>query len=78
MSSIIDSSVLRLLRLFAAEMAGPDLSRRSFSEGRSSASGMLTRCAVQLTWWGPQFIIHPSSFILSATPTPDYENVLTD
>jgi hypothetical protein len=31
---------------------------------------MLTRCAVHLTWWGLQFIIHPSSFILSATPHP--------
>jgi hypothetical protein len=70
MSSIIDSSVLRLLRLFAAEMAKPDLSRRSFSEGRSSASGMLTRCAVHLTWWGLQFIIHHSSFILHPSSFP--------
>src|ERR1017187_852329 len=51
-------------------MARPDLSRRSFSEGGSSAFGRLTRCAVQLTWWGLQFIIHHSSFILSATPHP--------
>src|ERR1035438_5214658 len=31
---------------------------------------MLPPCAVHLTWWGLQFIIHPSSFILHPSSFP--------
>ena len=54
-----------LLQQVFSQLAGPDLSRRSFSEGGSYAFGMLPHCAVLLTWWGnfnSSFILHPSSF----------------